>query len=183
MFSIKTAAWFVPTMLIPIVCGQPCEFRNSRTTPFFIETGFIGETAVDVPDAAVMIQSAFAECDEAQEMWSVVVDVSGDVGIATVYPRSQDESSAVLDEAHGMVWSFHPTEGDWSRFTADLAVTQDDSWEAGMSTQMRCDASAVNTQVWVFEIFAPDGQLGDCVLIGSDAAFYSAEFPNCSIWG
>ena len=183
MFSIKTAAWFVPTLLIPIVCGQPCEFRNSRNTPFFMETGFIGETAVEVMDDPVVIQTAFADCDEEQQMWSVVVDVSGDVGIATVYPRAQGESSAVLAEAHGMVWSFHPTEGDWSRFTVDLSVAPDDSWEAGMSTQMLCDESALNTQAWVFEIFTPDGQLGDCVVTGADAAFYSVEFPDCSIWG
>ena len=184
MFSIKTAAWFVPSMLIPIVCGQPCEIRNGLTMPFSqVETGFFGETGIDVVESFVVIQGVSAECDASMQQWSLYVDVSGDVGVAELYPRSQTEISTINSESHDMVWSFHPTEGDWSRFTAELMSLPEDPWEPGATTQMRCDEASLSTNVWVYEVFTPDGQLGDCVIVGADAMTYSAEFPNCSVWG
>lgn len=146
------------------------------------ETGFMGETAVDVIESTVVVQGVSAICDDMMQLWSLYVDVSGAVGDAVVYPRFQGESSAVVSEFHGMVWSFHPTEGDWSRFTADLSSMPEALWESGKTTQMPCDESESSAMVWIYEVYTPEGQLGDCVIVGQDAMFYSSEFPDCRIW-
>ena len=182
MALLKTSFWFVPTVLIPVVCGQPCEFsRQGRLDSGFVrnDTGFFVDTAVVPIENNVTIQSIQAVCDIMSQTWTVLVEVSGDVSFATVEPKYNDEMIVVLDESHEMVWE---SADDWALFSLVLSISTTSEYEPGMTTRIPCHESSDLYTVWVVQVLGLEGALGDCRIYGDQASVYEANFPECGVW-
>ena len=184
MAFFKSTFWSVSAAFIPVICGNPCEFQGRGGTTGFVgfETGMATETGVFVDPIPPAIESISISCTPDELNWSYLVEASGMVGVARVYPRYVVDGSTSLSEEHDMNWDFHPTNGDWSLFSLSLPAATGSDWESGLSTLIPCEDPSYVNNAWMIEVWDSNGVEFACALFGEQANLYTMDFPGCSIW-
>ena len=182
---MKSTLWSLSVAFIPVVCGNPCEFRRGGGGSGFVgfETGFGGETGLVEERIPPNIESIEVSCTPAEANWSFTVEASGQVGVARIYTRYAVDGLPMMSESHLMNWDFHPTNGDWSLFTLSLVQSEDmQDWEPGMSTMIPCEDPSYDNHAWIVEVWDTEGESFVCTLYGAQAPVYQSDFPSCTIW-
>ena len=174
MAVLKSSFWLIPTALIPVVCGNPCEVRNPPRT---FETGFF-ETGVMVePVLELAFEQTTAVCDDADKIWTIETSFLGEVSTASLTLLVRDDTQE-LRETHPMIVS---SSGEQSRVMAELQVDTESVYEPGVLTALPCLSSPQTDLVYVVEVMSAQMSQELCVIVGDLAELYLSEFDQCMV--